>query len=356
MFQLKGGLYIEKAATDMMVAADTEELMAEGWLRKLFWRRRNSDQLSGIIRSQDVDDQLRIYDVNASFAGQDGLEEVDFELTTDLHYQALPFGIETVIDYVENAASDPVIDYTSRKTQDAKFKFFNSIENIAVSALRNPSVITFGRNLTNAERLDNYMSSASNPILQLEMLIASIENDVGKKPNVIGIDQLVWKYGFKMHPYAISRSPVHVPPAVMGSGAKMTTNLLEEILDLEPGTIVIYKHRFNPRRKGESTGAVRMSHLGSDIVGAYVQDPNLYNVGFGFETAFTGLGELPDDYPFAVLTFDDPKRGLYGSTRVRIVSLVNWTVTRPASIYRMTNTVDLTDTAKYFYRGSAVLN
>ena len=97
MFQLKGGLYIEKAATDMMVAADTEELMAEGWLRKLFWRRRNSDQLSGIIRSQDVDDQLRISDVNASFAGQDGLEEVDFELTTDLHDQARPHLVRIVM-------------------------------------------------------------------------------------------------------------------------------------------------------------------------------------------------------------------------------------------------------------------
>jgi len=356
-FVLKGGLYIEKAATDMMVAADTEEMMSEGgWVRKDFWRRRNSSQLSEIIRQQDVDDQLRVYDVEASFASQDGLEEIDFELGPDLTLKVLPFGVETVIDYVEQAAADPVIDYASRKTQDAKFKFFQSLEKVAADKIRDPATLTFGRALTNAERLDNYASPQSNPILQLVMLIQSIKNDVGHKPNVIGIDDLTWQYGFKLHPFAIARSPVHVAPSIMGAGATLTPTLLENILELAPGTIKIYDRRYNPRRKGETTGAVRKSFMGSDIVGAYVQDPNLYSTGFGFETCFTGLAELPADYPFAVLTYDDPKRGLYGSQRVRIVSLINWTVLRAASAYRITNTVDLTDQNKYFYRSYAVLD
>ena len=356
-FVLKGGLYIEKAATDMMIAADTEEMMAEGgWVRKDFWRRRNSTQLSEIIRSQDIDDQLRIYDVEASFAGQDGLEELDFELGADTVLKVVPFGVETVIDYVEQAAADPVIDYASRKTQDAKFKFFQSLEKISADRLRDPAVLTLGRTLTNAERLDNHPSTLSNPILQLVMLIQSIRNDVGHDPNVIGMDSLTWEYGFKLHPYAIARSPVHIPAGMVGAGATLTPTLLEQILELATGTIKIYKRRFNTRRKGETTGPVRRSFIGSDIIGAYVQDPNLYSTGFGFETSFTGLGELPADYPFAVLTYDDPKRGLYGSQRVRIVGLMNWTVVRKESAYRMTNVLNLTDQNKYFYRDAAVLD
>lgn len=355
-FTLKGGLYIEKAATDMMVAYNTEEAMGDGWLRSAFWPRRNSDQLSGIIRSQDIDDQLRIYDVEAAFAAEDGLMEMDFELAADIPFKCKALGVEAVIDYVEAAAADPVIDYASRKTQDAKFKFFNSVEKLALDVLRNPAVMTNGRNLTNAERLDNYTSNLSNPILQLFLLILAIKQDCGHKPNVIAMDEMTWTHGFKMHPFAIARSPVHVPPATAGAGANMTTALLEQILDLAPGTIRIYDKRFNTRRKGESTGALRRSHLGSDIIAAYVADPSLYSDGFGFETSFTGLGQLPADYPFAVLSYDDPKRGLYGSQRVRIVSLINWTVTRVYASYRVTNTVNLLDQDRYFYRGAAVLD
>lgn len=346
-FVLKGGLYVEKAATDMMVAYDSEQAMQEGWLRSAFWRRRNSDQLSGFIRRQDIDDQLRIYDTEVSFAGnQDQMPEVEFELGTDIPFKARPFAIETVIDYVEQAVSDPVIDYGSRKTNDATFKFFNSMEGYALSALRDPANLSQSIPLTNAERLDNYASTKSNPVALGIAAILLMKQDTGKKPNVIAIDDYTWKWGFELHPYAISRSPVHVPISAQGAGAQMTVELLEKLWGVDPGTIKIYDKRYNPSRKGEP--AKRKSHLGSDIIFAYVEDPNVASTGFGHEMAFTGLGELPSDYPFAVLTYEDPKRGLYGSQRVRIVSLVNWIVTRAQSAVRVTNTLDLTD-SKYMY-------
>lgn len=137
--------------------------------------------------------------------------------------------------------------------------------------------------------------------------------------------------------------------------ATLTKELLEKILEIPEGSIQIYKKRYNPSRKGEPKNR-RRSHLGSDIVCAYVEDPNQSSVGFGHETSFTGLSELPSDYPFAVLTYEDPKSGLYGSQRARIVSLMGWTVTRQQSAVKITNTVDLTDLTKYGYQGSAVLD
>jgi len=355
-FVLKGGLYVEKAATDFMVALDTEEAMANGWLRPFFWPRRNSDQLSGFYRQQDIDDQLRIYDVEVSLAGeQDSLPEVEMEIDADIPYRVRGFGIETVIDYVEQAAADPVINYGSRKTQDGIFKFFNSIEGYSVSALRNPANLTQSIPLSNAERLDNYTSSASNPIAQLVAAKRLIKQDTGKTMNRVGIDSDVWEWGFKLNPYAISRCPVHIPAGMIGAGATLTTTLLEDILEIPRGSIMIYDKRYNPSRKGEPKSR-RKSHLGSDIICAYVEDPNMASTGFGHEVAFTGLNELPADYPFAVLTFEDPKRGLYGSQRVRICSLMNWQVTRPQSAVRITNTVDLTDVRKYGYQGVVVLD
>jgi hypothetical protein len=346
-FTLKGGLYIEKAATDMMVAMNTEEAMAEGWLRPVFWRRRNTDQMSGLYRQQDIDDQLRIYDTEVAFAGQqDQMPESTFELGENIPFSNRPFAIEAVIDYVEQAASDAVINYASRVTQDATFKFFNSMEGYAITTLRDPSKLTQSIALSNAERLDNYASTKSNPIALGIAAILMMKQDTGKSPNVIAIDDIVWKWGFELHPNAISRSPVQVPMSVQGAGGQLTVELLEKLWRVEPGTIRIYEKRYNPGRKGFPKQ--RKSHLGSDIVFAYVEDPNLSSTGFGHEVSFTGLGELPSDYPFAVLTYEDPKRGLYGSQRVRICAIANWIVTRPQSAVRVTNTLDLTDT-RYMY-------
>ena len=353
-FQLKGGLYIEKAATDLMVAADTEELMADGWIRPRAWQRRNSDQLSQIIRVRSIEDQLRIFDPSFSFSGTTDVQEVDFEMGDDVRIKVLPFAMETVIDYVEAAASDPIINYESEKTQDAKFKFFQSLEKLAVDKLRDPNVMTNGRNLTNAERLDNYNSPQCNPILQLYLVIQQFTNDLGVMPDVLLIDQLVWTWGFIMNPYVIARAPVHVLSMQPPAGATMTVGLLESMLGLRPGTIFISMKRYNPARKGEAEA--RRSYLGSDIIALRLGTMGRRYSGFGFETAFTGLAELPDDYPMAVLTFEDPKRGLFGSQRVRLVSLINWSVIRPRSAYRLTGCVDLTDQTKYYYLGAAVLN
>ena len=78
--------------------------------------------------------------------------------------------------------------------------------------------------------------------------------------------------------------------------------------------------------------------------------------GYGHEFSFTGLGEIPSDYPFAVLTYEDPRSGLYGSQRARVVSIMGWVVTRQQSVLRITNTVDISDGSKYFYKGAAVLD
>lgn len=356
-FKLRNGLYIEKAATDMMVAYNTEEAMKDGWLRPQFWRRRNTDQLSGIYRQQDIDDQLRLYDTEVAFSGtQDNMPEVSFELDTDIPFKARAFSLEGVIDYVENAASDPVINYASRVTQDTTFKFFNSLEGYAVSNLRNPALLTQSIPLSNAERLDNYASSASNPIAQLIAAKRLIRQDTNKIMNRVAIDADVWEWGFKLHPYIIARAPVQVSPSILGAGATMTAELLEKILEIPPGSVIIYDKRYNPARLGAPVKGLRKSHLGSDIICAYVEDPNIASTGFGHEVAFTGLSELPADYPFAVLTYEDLKRGMYGSQRVRMVSLCNWIPTRPQSAVRITNTVDLTDLKKYGYNGVSVLD
>jgi len=355
-FVLKNGLYVEKAATDMMIAYDTEQAMADGWLRPAFYPRRNSDQLSGFYRRQDIDDQLRIYDVEVSYAGQqDQMPEVEFELDEDVPFKMRPLAIETVIDYVEQAAADPVINYASTKTQDAMFKFFNSVEGMAVGAFRDPANLTQSIPLSNAERLDNYTSSASNPMAQLVAAKRLIRQDTDKIMNRVAIDEDVWEWGFKLNPYALARCPVHVPPSVLGAGANLTKELAEDILEIPRGSLITYRKRYNPSRKGERKKR-RKSHLGSDIVCAYVEDPNTKSTGAMHEVAFTGLAELPADYPFAVLTFDDPRRGLYGSTRVRIVSLINWIFPRPESAVRITNTIDLTDLKKYGYQGQPVLD
>lgn len=354
-YTLRGGLYIEKAATDMMVAADTEEMVSEpGWVRREAWPRRNSDQLSQIIRVRSIEDQLRIYDPSASFANPTDIQEVDFELGDDVRIKVLPFALETVIDYVESAAADPIIDYAAEKTQDAKFKFFASLEKIAADRLRDPSVMTNGRNLLPAERLDNYASPQSNPILLMYQLDQQFRNDLGGQPDKVFMDELVWRYGFQLHPYVIARAPVHVLASGPPAGATMTVGLLEAMLGWRPGTIVLTDKRYNPARKGEPDA--RRAYLGSDIIAVRTGQQNRRYQGFGVETAFTGLADLPTDYPMAVLTWEDPKRGLFGSTRVRMVSLINWSVLRPRSAYRLSGVVDITDTAKYYYLGQPVLN
>lgn len=355
-FVLKGGLYIEKAATDLMVSFDAEEMMANGYMRPVIWPRRPSDQLSGIIRQLDIDDMLRVYNPETSLVGADQLIEADFKLDADLTFKLRAFGMEGVIDYVEQAAADPVIDYASEKTQATIFKFFTSLEKISFDTLRDPAQVPNGRNLVAAERLDNYGSAQSNPIVQLSYARQFLTQDLGNAPTFALMDEMVWDWGFEKHPYLISRAPVHVAPGVAGSGAQPLPEVIERLSGLNAGVLKKYTRRYNTRRDGETTGALRRSFLGSDILVGFSQPASIRSAGFGYEMAFTGLSDLPSDTPFAVLTYEDPKRGLFGSQRVRVVTIIGWIITRTRSIYRITGTVDLTDTAKYFYLGSAVLD
>jgi hypothetical protein len=111
--------------------------------------------------------------------------------------------------------------------------------------------------------------------------------------------------------------------------AILTRKVLAEILDLEGGesAITISAASYNYAQEG-ATAAYRL-FMGSDVLVARCETPSLSAFGLGHEFAFAGFG----GDAFAVIKYNDPKRGILGADVAQVVSMVDYKVTNPLAGY-----------------------
>jgi hypothetical protein len=280
--------------------------------------------------------------------GPDGdVAEVQYYLDPDGQYRCKAHGLEGVIDHYDRSRADDVVLYEQLQTDVPMVVLKNSLELEAFTRLRSTANLGTSYKVLNGDELfDNYASLISNPVLELRRACERIISQIGRKPNKVSIDFLVWR-AIQFNPAVQAIAPVHTTPAgLQHINPKMLEEKLQDVL--EPNSIRITFGRRETKR-GPQQGA-KKSWAGPDIVIAYLEEPSLKSVGachcFAFAGDNTGDGAGAGD-PIAVYSYPDPKRGADGSTVVRVRTNRDYQIVKTESLFVLKNVVDYADADLY---------
>jgi hypothetical protein len=214
--------------------------------------------------------------------------------------------------------------------------------------LRDPAQITNNATLTAPTFWDNYNSPVSDPISDLKAAVLQIHTRTEHMPNVILMHAFVWDQ-LQRHPRVLARGPVHP----YGAGI-VTIPMMEEILNVAPGTIKITTKQYNVAP--DPGVADFRSMIGPDVIIAYVAPPNTRTYGLGTTFMFQGKSEgsgytgenlnvVPElgGAPFIVYQFPfydgDPR----GAQALNLVGGIDQKVIVQDSGYLLRNVVDKTN-------------
>lgn len=274
--------------------------------------------------------------------------EVQFYVDPDGQYRCRAHALEGVIDHYDRARADDILQYEQLQTDIPMLVLANSLELEAIAALRNVANLgTSYKFLGPDELFDNYLSLASNPVLELRRACERIISQIGRKPNRMSFDFLAWR-AMQFNPAMQAIAPVHTTPAGLQI---ITPAMLEKKLEdvLEPNSIKVTFGRYETKR-GPQQGNKR-SWLGADVPIAYVEEPSLKSIGAMHRFAFVGKNSPGDDGnpadTIGVYTYPKPERGPDGSTIVRVRTNVDYKIVKTESLFVLKNVVDITNLDLY---------
>jgi hypothetical protein len=325
---LQSNLHINRPLSDMVIKFDP---MSIGFARNQFFPRKPVSNLSNQIRQIDRGQLLRPYPMTAGEGGKIG--RVNFATGPTLTYNATVFALEARLDNVEMANADAELQYQLNQSQAPMLALMVGLEKLAITdTLRSTANLTQNTTLASNQYWNAYTSPKSDPISDLTVACSRVASQVQKKANRLMMDHMTWSK-LMQHPNVISRVLFNT----RGTGAVLTPAILEEILNpwLEPGSVIIYKARYNAGAEGEAESY--KSFLGPDVIVSYVDQPGPLSWGLGYEFAWNGLN---GDDPFLVLQFPLNEAGALGSNVIRYVSAVNYYVTNPKAAYLIKSAVD----------------
>lgn len=325
-FQLNGdnGLHLSQALTDLVGAYVPD---ADGYIRSRLYQRKDVSHLTDKIRQIAKADMLRLYDAKQGPDGAFG--RVQYRIDSSLTFNCQVYGLEAAIDDIDAMNADAALMHAQRQTMVANNALNIALEKVAVSQLRDTSVMTNNVTVAAANRWDNYASATSDPIIDLQNWITDTEARTGgKKVNRIALAKWVYNV-LKNHPNVIERYKANDVTV----GAKLTTSWLENLLDLEPGTIIVTSATYS--NSTQPNAANQVSYLGPDCIIAHVEDGGLNDYSLGHEFAFNGY----TSDPVVVLTYRDFTKGL-GQDIVKVASIVDLKVTQPDAGFLAKNVVN----------------
>ncbi len=326
-----GVLHVNRPLTDLVVSFDPSE---QGYLRNVFFPRKNVDKKSNQIRQVSKGELLRLQDPKQSPDGR--VKEVQFAMDTTLSYQCITYAFQAVMDAEERAMADSEVAYDMRMLQSAYLKMSTALEYLAIKdtlrAVSANATLSAGTTTWDANT-----SPSSDPVSDLLTGVNIIKDNIGKDGDIhIGMHLYTWT-ALKQNPNVLSRAPVHT---VGPTGAIMTKDILCDILDIPHGNLHVTTAHYTSGQEGE-TDAFK-AFIGSDVLMAHVEDPSLSDFGQGHEFSFSGYNGTD---PYTVLTFPDNNRAPWGADISRIIASVDYKQTNANAFYRIASAVDTSKTA-----------
>lgn len=325
----------------------------EGYVWSKMLPIKNVRKRTDLIRAFNKGQTLRRWDLRGGSGGSD-VQEVQFKMDPNKSFNCQDYAVQAIIRTTERMEADEILMYEKEMFDQAIQAMTTNLEGLVVmDVLRNTSVLTTNTSLTRDYQLDNWFSPLSDPLNTLNAGIWSIRNATTFKPNRVLMHYMTLNQ--------ICRHPKVVGLRNVSSTGFITKDELEDMLELDRGTIITTDAQYNAAAMG-ATDSFK-AFIGSDIVMAYAPPPSIRTYGLGsmfmFQDTVVGTeGEaIPEiQAPFVVYTLPDlagqwDVRG--GSYAQRLVGGLDPKVLNPTAGYLIQNAVNGADTARY---GSAIID
>lgn len=318
-------IHVSRPLTDLVVAYDPQE---DELLHRWFFPQKSVGHLTDLIRKRSKADMLRIYETESGAGAK--AARVQFRMDANLSYLARPYVAEAVLDRLEAQDADAEVNYEIEQTKAANLGVQMSVEYNAVqNILRNTAVLTANTTLAANQRWDNFASPDSSPVEDLKAAVRSVEMKTGKKVNRIGMSKPTWD-ALASNPNSLNR----VAFDAKSTGAILTPRILEEILDVEPGSVKISRAIYTSSAMGQTP--TFKSFIGADVVVARIEDPKNGANGLGYEFAWSGFGTDS----LAVLKYEQMDIGPIGSDIAKVVTVIDKKVTNAEAAYLIKSAVN----------------
>lgn len=346
---LDSALHINVPLTDYAVAFRTKE---DEYMWDKLLPPKVVSKRSDIIRQIDKGNLLRKYDLRVGTGGR--IPEVQFKVSQNFTYNAVDYAVRAVLRESERANADSILQYDQEMMYHALISMHTNLEVLTIKdTLRDPLQLTNNVTLALPTFWDNYNSPGSNPLADLKTAVLSIRARTEHMPNVILMHDLVWD-ALQRHPIIVARGPVHP----FGAGI-ITIPIMEEILNVRPGTIKVTSKQYNVAKEGDPIADFR-SMIGPDVIVAYVEPPSTRSYGLGTTFMFQGKSEgsnytgenldvVPGlgGAPFVVYQFPNYEADSRGAQSLNLVGGIDQRVLVQDAGYLIRNVVDKTNFTKY---------
>jgi hypothetical protein len=322
---------------DLCIAYDPSEA---GYIRREFFPLKPVAFATDYIRAIDTASMLRLIDGDMSTNTL--APTVSFQIGANQQYTCVPYAFRSPVSAYDVANADAALQFQMRATKYCMQMMDQRMEYAAVvSKLINTSVMTSYETLTAAERWDNYGSTSSDPIVDLQAAVAQVRVKVGKpKARVkVAIHQYVWN-AIRNHPSVLQRVVYSG-----GAGAVLTKEVFAGMIDLNSADdLVITVAKYTSSKEGETT-ATYASFIGANAIVAYVDDGGLDDFCLGHEFAFNGMN---GEAPYFVRQYRVEEQGISGTDYVQVGTSIDFKATNASNAgFLFTAVVDTSNTEMY---------
>ena len=329
-------LHAAQPLIDLCVAYKPEE---DDYIRNVFFPRKNVQRVTDKIRGISKGDILRLYDLDAS--GDSQVAEVQYRIAADLTYSCNILAAKARISQIDVKNADAALQHELRQTKQALTAIGQRMEYLAVNqTLRSTAVLTNNETLAAGERWDNFSSSSSMPIEDMQAAIAQVRIKSGKRKSgkiKIAMHEFTWM-SLLQHPNVLSR--IQFNPA--GTGSVLTRQILASMLDIGADDLIVTAAQYTSTDQGATDAYV--AFLGSDVVIAMVDDGGLDDQALGHEFVFDGLA---GEDPFLVRKWREEGVGAVGTDFVGVACAADYKVTNANAAFLFKAVLDTSDTERY---------
>ncbi len=320
-----GAVHVAQPLVDLCQAYKPDE---DGYIRSVFYPRKVVQHDTDKVWKVSKADTLHMYDLDAS--DNSVVPRVTYRTNGTYTYNCQPFAAAAELSPMEMKNADTALKHEMRQTKQALVSMGIRMEKLAVAQLRDTAVMTAYESISGGARWDEFSSTSSQPIEDLQAAIEQVRTNVGKTAGKIGGSGGRIHIGMsnftgmvlRQHPNVLSRLTWN--PS--GTGAILTQKILAELLQVGEEDIHITSNHYTSAQQGET--AAYKQFIGSDVVVAYVDDSDPDNdYSLGHEFVFDGLD---GDGSFMVRRWREENKGYAGLDVVGVAAVVDYKPTNPA--------------------------
>lgn len=316
------GLHVDKLLPQILKDRGSPNKFAHSEL----WSGVGVDKLTDLIARIDNDNSIELYD--AQPMGAEGLlERASFNVRQPISYELQTFGLEALIPNVTKDAADEIFDYAQRQGAYVYDRIRLRLEYAAIpQTLRNAAVMTFNTTVLTPQQWSNRTSPDSNPIDDLLTWVRFVREESNRPIRKIYMTSPVWQELIQ-HPSTLARADVT-------SWRMITPKILEELLNVEPGTLYIDEYGIYKAPGLSGLGSKRYFG-GPDVLILTGDPPSRSDNTFG-HMYFLGGSE---DEPIVVLRYPEFRTARFAEV-VQVTSFVHFLVEEPTAAFVAFNVVN----------------